>query len=259
MLGTSKYDVDFASVFAVLSSQFEASCQLQAARKHIKSSTEGNPAPVSGWLEYSKKLQWRRSTASSPEPSVPDFERMKDDSAETISSVAQSRDVSSDELYDKWLMPQEDAQNAATISSARLSTSHNESNADEATNGKVNSDSSSVGLLHSSSDHGVSVKQHGHFNADTSPWLLQPSLSIKEDKLLVSLELDWLNPGKKIENHQTCFTAKTNDSQQHDLPQQGNSCMEDSNEQQPLPRGIRLRSIQYFVICSYFFRLFIFE
>ena len=250
MLARSECDVDFASVFAVLSSQFEASCQLQAAGKGLKSS-EGNPSSLSGWFEHSKKLQWRRSTTSSPGATVSDFERMKDNSAENISSVAQSKDVSSDDLYDKWLMPQEDTRNVATVSSDRLPMSRNESNTDEVTNAvvtnaKVNSDSSSQ-LLHSLSDRDISVKQNDCFNADTSPWLLQSSLSVKEDNLPAPPDQDWLN--QKMEDNQTCLTV---DSQQNNLPQQGHSCIEGSNKQWLLPRGIRLNSAQYLVIVVYF-------
>ena len=187
----SQSDVDFASAFAILANQFETHCQLQATGKDIKSYYEGNPGPLRGWFEFSKKMQWRRSTALPSQSTIPDFEsifkKLKDDFDRNLSCITQPMNVS-DELYDKWLMPQKDRRDAVTISSEWLSTSHDQSNTDGVTRGFnaiVNSDSSSW-LLHS--DHDVSSKHDGSFNADTSPWLLQSSLSVREGELPVPLQ-----------------------------------------------------------------------
>ena len=178
-------DVDFASAFAVLANQFEAHCQLQATGKSIKSCSEGIPDPLRGWFEFSKKLQWLHSTTLPSQPTVPDFEsifkKLKDDFDRNLPYIAQPMNVS-DELYNKWLMPQKGRRDVT--SSDWLSTSHDQSNTDEVTRGFnaiVNSDNSSW-LLHS--DHGVSLKQDGSFSVDTSPWLLQSSLSVREGKLV---------------------------------------------------------------------------
>ena len=265
MVDTSKGGVDFARVFAVLSSQFEARCQLQATRKEVKYFSEN---PLNGWFEYSKKLQWRRTTtALSSKPAVPDYasiiKKLKDDFInKSLASVAHPINVP-DESYKKWLLPQPDKHPdapAATISTKWLSTSATLSDdavimatpsADAVTKGFnaiANSDSSSW-LLHSSFDDRILSEDHGYFNADTSPWLLRSSS--EEDKLpmVVPPEQDyneWLNPVKEIEKYQTWLTAETYEKQpstEDDVSNwldQGYSWTDHSNVQWLLPRGDRL-------------------
>ena len=253
MLDTS---VDFARVFAVLSSQFEAQCQLQATRKEVKSFSESNANPFSGWFEYSKKLQWRRSTtALSSQPAVPDFasiiKKLKDDFTKNLpSSVAHPVNVP-DESYKKWLAPRGDKHQDVTIEWLSTSTTPSantfamaSSSADTITRGfnAIASSDTSSWLLHSSLDDGMS-EDNSCFNADTSPWLLQCSSEDDKLSMLVPLEQDyneWLNPVKDYQTWLTTGGYEKQPSKEDDVSDwlhQGYNWIDDSNVQWLLPRG----------------------
>lgn len=256
-----KCGVDFGQVFAALSSQFEARCQLQATRQEVKSFSDNKQNPLSGWYEYSKKLQWRHTPTISPATSegaaVPDFasiiRKMKDDFTNHVNSAGVC--LVTNELYEKWLVPRVEKQpEVAAVSSKWLITSERITPSDDAvtavTKGfnSIASTDTSMWLLHSSSDDGMLSESHDHFIGDTSPWLLQSPSVEKQDKLsmTVAQEQDyseWLNPVKELENCQTWLTATTDNSQPTEVDDvsnwlyQGYSWSDQSNEQWLLPSG----------------------
>ena len=248
---TSKCGVDFAHVFSVLSSQFEARCQLQATRKEVKSFSESNTSPLSGWFEYSKKLQWRRdTTALSSQPAVPDFasiiKKLKDDFTKNLPSVPHSVNVPN-ESYKKWLAPQRD-EHPTTVTAEWLPTwatpsadvaAMATSSADAVTRGfnAIASTDSSSWLLHSSHDDGILSVDNSCFNADTSPWLLRCS---SEDTSLEQDYNEWLNPVKEVEDYETWQTTGGYEKQPNkddDWLHQGCNWIDHSNVQWLLPRG----------------------
>lgn len=251
--------MDFGRVFATLSSQFEAHCQLQATRREVNSFSDNKQNPLNGWFEYSKKLNWRRTATPllSSEAAVPDFasiiKKMKDDFTHRVTST-RGHHVA-DKSYENWLVPrvekQPDVAVVSAVSSEWLLASDRATPSDDAVTRGFNaiaSSDSSLWLLHSSSDDGVISECHDHFIANTSPWLLQSSSTKTEDRLSMTSPLEqdyseWLNPVKEVENYQPWLTAgtyKSQSSKEDDISNwlhQGYSWSDQANEQWLLPKG----------------------
>lgn len=230
----------------------------------MKSFSESNTSPLSGWFEYSKKLQWKRNTtALSSQPAVPDFasiiKKLKDDFTKNLaSSVAHPVNVP-DESYKKWLAPQGDKHQDVPVTTEWLSTSAipsadtvamATSSADAVTRGfnAIASSDSSSWLLHSSHDDGILSEDNSCFNPDTSPWLLRCSSEDDKSSMLVPLEQDyndWLNPVKEVEDYQTWLTTGGYEKQASkgddvsDWVYHGYDWTDHSNVQWLLPRGDR--------------------
>ena len=220
-------------MFAALSSQFESCCQVEYGDEQ---------SPLSGWFEYSKKLQWRRTaTIPSSEPAVPDFtsviKKMKDD----FNNHTGHYHIDNGSL-EKWLVPR-----GAQQQSEWLVTSNKMDTPGEAVtrgfDAIVRSDSS-LWLLHSTSNDGLLSEHHGHFIADASPWLLQSSSTERQARpsmTSVASEQDyseWLNPVMEVEKCQP-WLITTIPIKEDDVSNwlQGHNWSDQCNEQWLSPRG----------------------
>lgn len=185
---TTKYS---SHVFTSLLHQFEASCQLQATRQDL--SSDIIQSPLSSWFEYSKELQWRRSSTAytsslSQAATVPDYssivKKMKDNFTSCTPSPTPIKKVTG-ESYERWLIPRTNQQPEILVNSDWLLPSEKAALNDTASDAVyktfhsiASSDSSLWLRSYSSSDE---RECYNHCTPDTSPWLLQ-SVSTEEEK-----------------------------------------------------------------------------
>ena len=259
---TAKRGVD-SQVFATLSSQFETCCQLQATGQDVTSVTDDKRNLMSGWFEYSKKLQWRRTaTIPSSESVVPDFasiiKKLKDDFNNCPTTNTTGGCHFDDESLEKWLVPREvqqstaewvvprvDQQSGVTaewlVTSDRMATTASGDGVTRGFDAIARSDGS-MWLAHSASDDGLMSEHHSHFTCDTSPWLLQSSSTDNEaipSMTLPALEQDyskWLRPVMGV---QPWLTTSKLPGKENDISNwlQGHNWSDRLNEQWLLPRG----------------------
>lgn len=242
----------------------------------MKPFTDDKRSPLSGWFEYSKKLQWRRTTTiPSSGSAVPDFasiiKKLKDNFNNRPTTTTIGGCCINDESLEKWLVPKQgqpsatewlvprvDQRSGVTakwlVTSDRMVTTPPSDDAvtmvttppsDEAVSrgfDAIARSDDSLWLARSASDEGLLSKQHSHFSTDMSPWLLQSSSNENEtipSIALPDLQQDyskWLKPMMEV---QPWLTTTTLPSKENDISNwlQGHNWSDRLNEQWLLPRG----------------------